>query len=313
MTWNEIRALQNEYRATQSQKLIQIHVSRMKSSVCGSTSAYKRISEVKPKEINRWLSPPDPSSNFHAGLKERQVDTGLWLLRSSEFVRWNTTNESFLWLYGKPGCGKTVLASTVIENITTRTQPLSNQVVAYFFFTFRDKEKQRPQKMLLSIISQLFSQSSPGVGIQAIEELFSTCRNGARQPTANELMRVLQQLICGLNETFIILDALDECEDATGRKDRTGTLQCIQEILGWRLGTLHFMVTSRPEKEIEDFLQPLLNRETRIFIQSPLVEKDIRDYVQHRIRLDPELARWKKRPKIQEEIELKLMERVDGM
>lgn len=204
-----------------------------------------------------------------------------------------------------------MLASTVIESITTHTQSLSNQAVAYFYFTFRDREKQGPQKMLLSIISQLSSQSSTGA--QAIEELFSTCKNGQRQPTADELMKVLRQLIYGFNETFIILDALDECEDATGLKDRTGILQCLREILGWRFGTLHVIVTSRPEKELEDFLQPLLNPDERICIQSSLVEKDIHDYVRHRIQNDTKLARWKKSPKVQEEIESKLMGRVDGM
>jgi hypothetical protein len=43
-------------------------------------------------------------------------------------------------------------------------------------------------------------------------------------------MKVLQQLINGFDETFIIPDALDECED------REKLLQCLEEILGWSLG-----------------------------------------------------------------------------
>jgi hypothetical protein len=120
-------------------------------------------------------------------------------------------------------------------------------------------------------------------------------------------MKVLQQLLHGFDEAFIILDALDEC------KDWRGLLQCLEEILGWRLGTLHVMVTSRPEEDIKDFFEPLLDHNGKICIQSALVNDDIRAYVRHRIQNDAKLKRWKKQPEVQEEIETSLMERVDGM
>ncbi|KAE8840610.1 hypothetical protein P3342_006908 [Pyrenophora teres f. teres] len=65
-------------------------------------------------EIYRWLSPPDPSSNYQKALRQRQHDTGLWFLRGKPYKSWKTSVASSLWLHGIPGCGKTILSSTVL-------------------------------------------------------------------------------------------------------------------------------------------------------------------------------------------------------
>lgn len=256
-------------------------------------------------KIRQWISPPDPSSNLHAAIKQRQPNTGLWFLESRQFLRWTTANDSFLWLYGKPGCGKTMLSSTVIEYITEHYYTRHTQAVVYFYFTFSDIEKQTNQNMVRSIIIQLISQC--GRSPKAIDDLYSVCENGNKQPSHDALMRVLQQLIKGFIKTFIVLDALDEC------KDREGLLECLTEILEWKVGPLHIIATSRPEKDIEDSLEPLLDDDGKLCIQSALVNDDIRAYVQRRIQKDVKLQRWKKQPKVQSMIETGLMEKVDGM
>jgi len=232
------------------------------------------------------------------------------LLASSQFVRWKSTNGSLLWLYGKPGCGKTILASTAIESITLHTRARPNQAVVYFYFTFRDGQKQGPQNLLRSVVQQLYSQSK--THIQELDELFSVCRNGQQLPSVAELMKVLPKLIRSFNETFFVLDALDECEEA-GRKGRGKTLQCLSQILGLRLDTLHIIITSRPEKDIEDFIQPFLQSDNKICIQSTLINEDICSYIRERLRDDSQFSRWRKQPKVQKEIESNLMGSVDGM
>ena len=276
----------------------------LKEWVPAGCSAILNPFEMHDK-IRQWLSPPDPSSNFHGAIKQRQANTGLWLLESNQFARWKTINDSVLWLYGKPGCGKTLLSSTIIENITKHCQNNTAQAVAYFYFAFTDTEKQKTENMMRSIITQLSLQCR--IPLKAIEDLFSACGNGQRPPSPDTLIKFLQQFINGFDDTFIILDALDECED------RGELLLCLEEILGWRLGTLHIMVTSRPEHDIKNFFESLLDHDQQICIQSALVNDDIRTYVRHRILNDAKLKRWKKQPDVQREIEISLMEKVDGM
>lgn len=64
----------------------------------------------KQGKIERWLHAPDPSIDFNKALQQRHKDSGRWFLESSAFATWMTRPNSFLWLYGIPGCGKTILS-----------------------------------------------------------------------------------------------------------------------------------------------------------------------------------------------------------
>ena len=177
--------------------------------------------------------------------------------------------------------------------------------VAYFYFDFNDTEKQQHEKMIRSLITQLSMQSSSTP--RSLESLFSSKMNGKQQPVAGELLMTLQQMIQEFDETFIILDALDEC------KERQELLTDIDEIAGWKNEKLHMLATSRRENDIEESLEPLVNDQEKICIQSALVNDDIRAYILERLRSDRRLRRWQKKPQVQQEIERTLMDKADGM
>ncbi len=65
-----------------------------------------------------------------------------------------------------------------------------------------------------------------------------------------------------------ILDALDEC------KERQELLTDIDEIAGWKNRKLHMLATSRRENDIEESLEPLVNDQEKICIQSALVNDE---------------------------------------
>lgn len=55
--------------------------------------------------LRAWLRAPDPSLNYNKALGDRHAETGAWLVSSTIFEVWRTRRNSFLWLYGIPGCG----------------------------------------------------------------------------------------------------------------------------------------------------------------------------------------------------------------
>ncbi|KDR74231.1 hypothetical protein GALMADRAFT_571929 [Galerina marginata CBS 339.88] len=59
-------------------------------------------------EVNKWLSAPDSSRFRNEAHEKREVDTCSWFLNGERFIRWQE-NPGFLWVKGKPGCGKSVL------------------------------------------------------------------------------------------------------------------------------------------------------------------------------------------------------------
>lgn len=64
-----------------------------------------------------------------------------------------------------------------------------SKVVAYFYFDFTDADKQKPELMVRSLISQLSEQC---ITIPlALEALYSSSDKGNRQPSLDALMNVL--------------------------------------------------------------------------------------------------------------------------
>ena len=179
----------------------------------------------------------------------------------------------------------------------------SNSAVLFFYFDFNAREKQRHENMIRSLICQLFKQSENSM----LQDLYSSCLDGVRQPTWEVLLNTLHQMMTSLVDTYIILDALDECDD------RHELLSNIEQIVSWEDVNLHVLVTSRREIDIDEALTPLSSPRNRISIQSKSVNADIHTYVHDRLQVDRKLKRWKKDVNMQREIEDTLMKKADGM
>lgn len=249
--------------------------------------------------IIEWLDGPDPSTNYNRALKTRTPKTGSWFIESKAYADWKIT-PSLFWLHGIPGCGKTVLSSTILENVQ-QTKP--DSAVLYFYFDFNDAEKQRHEKMIRSLVCQLSRYCASSI----LQTLHSSCSNGSRQPTGELLLSTLHQMMTSLGDTYIILDALDECTE------RDELLADIEEILSWKELKLHLLTTSRKETDIEEVLTPLSDEGNRVTIRSGRVNADIRTYVHSRLQTDRKLKRWQEKPNVQTEIENTLTKKADGM
>jgi hypothetical protein len=262
----------------------------------------------KHGEIYRWLSPSDPSTNFNKALQQRQEGTGHWLLRSSPFTKWHSQQNSFLWLHGIPGCGKTILSSTIIKHLVD-THP--DQILLYFYFDFTDTDKQTLNNVIRSLISQLYHKRKDTEKL--LDSLFTSCNNGRSQPTVESLCKVFLQMIDQAQEIYIVLDALDECRIRKGPQSE-GLLAWIQSLSDLEQSNIHLLVTSRPEHDIELVLRKLAQSDEDIVpIQSDLIEDDIRSYVHTRVRTGDGLRRWRSRTDVLDEIQRVLMEKAQGM
>jgi Cdc6-like AAA superfamily ATPase len=256
--------------------------------------------EQRREKIERWLSPPDPSTNYNKALQQRQESTGLWFLQSDTFAKWKTQQNSLLWLYGIPGCGKTILSSTIIEDLK-RTLP--RQPLLYFYFDFSDKGKQILDSMVRSLISQLYHKCEDTWKL--LDSLYSS---GHNQPSCESLCKVLLQMVEQVKEVYVVLDALDECRTRKGPPTE-GLLSWIRDLLNSEQRNTHLLVTSRLEQDIKSEIGgwPFVR------IQTNLINDDIRAYVRARIREGNDFKRLQSKPKVQDEIERRLMEKVDGM
>jgi Cdc6-like AAA superfamily ATPase len=262
----------------------------------------------RQKKIRSWLSAPDPSTNFNKASKQRQKGTGLWFLQGSSFQKWQTDHHTFLWLYGIPGCGKTILSSTIIEHLE-HTYP--ERLLLYFYFDFTDSSKQTLEDVVRSLISQLYRRRRDTQ--TSLDSLFSSHENGQRQPSCESLCKVFLQMVNQAKDVYVVLDALDECKTRKGSPSE-GILLWLKNLVQLDQRNVHLLVTSRPEHDIKTVLSTVAKSgENIIPIQSDLVNDDIRSYVHTRVREDNGLKRWRSRQEVFEEIETQLMEKANGM
>ncbi|KAH8598562.1 hypothetical protein B0O99DRAFT_567007, partial [Bisporella sp. PMI_857] len=263
-------------------------------------SLHKLRLNNQQQRVIEWLSPPDPSTNYARALGQRHKGSGKWFLQSAELLEWRTVSNSFLWLYGILGCGKTILSATIIEELGIST---SHSQLLYFYFDFNDTSKQPLEEMIRSLIAQLYEMREDTR--KQLDSLFSSC-NG-RQPTSESLCASLLHMIQQVGEVYIILDALDECSTRGGAK---GLLSWMKGLLSQERKHVHLLVTSRPEEDIKSALNGIGRQ---VPVQGDLVDRDIYAYIYARVREDDGLKRWRSRPDVQEKIETQLKEQSKGM
>jgi hypothetical protein len=163
--------------------------------------------------------------------------------------------------------------------------------LAYFFFDFKDAGKQDARAFLSSILVQLSSQSTSFCNI--LLEFYSAHQRVSEQPSNSALIQCLEKMLkvpCKV-PIYVIVDALDECPDASGvQSPREKVLALVEQLVGLRLPNLRICTTSRPEVDIRNTLIPLTSTSNRISLHDEDGQKkDIVDYINSVVYSDKKL------------------------
>lgn len=253
--------------------------------------------------VLQWLSASDPTSDLNRALASRHEGSGQWLLERDDFTEWTAQRNSFIWLYGMPGCGKSVLASTIIESLQGSLSPL-----LIFYFDFNDISKQKLDDMIRSLIKQLAFQV-PDTW-KALNQFHEAYKKGT--PTCETLCTTFRAMLEQVSEVFVIIDALDECSTREG-SSTSGLLSWIKNLADNKKVNTHILVTSRPEYDIKSRIDAWTESNNCIDIQSKLITNDISNYVEWRVREDEKLKRWRGKETVQDEIKSTLIKKANGM
>jgi hypothetical protein len=185
--------------------------------------------------------------------------------------------------------------------------------MAYFYFDFRNANKQGLHDLVSSLLTQLSVHSSLRCDI--LSELYSGHDDGKEQPSDSDLTKCLKDMFTLPDQRpiYLMIDALDESPNTSGIPSaRERVLQLLKELVDLRLPNLHICVTSRPEIDIQDVIVPLTSLRVSLHDQTGQ-KNDIADYVRSVIYSNSEaiIRRWKTEDK-DLVIEV-LSERADGM
>ncbi|KAI0297331.1 hypothetical protein BC826DRAFT_951623 [Russula brevipes] len=263
------------------------------------------------RKVQTWLSPPDPSISHNIARKSQHGGTTRWFIQSNTFREWKK-NASLLWIRGKPGAGKTILCSAIIEDIKAM-QEGESALIAYYYFDFGDTSKHNLRGLLASLLFQLGDESDYCWGI--LYRLFTVCRDGAEQPSDVALAKCLTTMLerPGQVPMYIIMDALDECpENNEIPSSREQVLDFVKDLVASESPNLFICITSRPEPDISTALSPLTPSSRRVSLHEEAEQtEDIKSYIRSFVNADSAMRRWREEDK--ELVINTLSERADGM
>ena len=183
--------------------------------------------------------------------------------------------------------------------------------MAYFYFDFRDADKQRLHNLLPSLLIQLSARSDPCCDI--LSRLHSLHDRGVRKPSDRAMIDCLKEMISleARGPMYIIMDALDECPAiSTIPSPREEVLEFVEELVDLHLPNVHICVTSRPEHDIHAALGHLTPHPVSLHNESGQ-QQDITNYVGAFVQSDRRMRRWRDEDK--DLVIKRLSEKADGM
>jgi len=196
----------------------------------------------------------------------------------------DSSGKRVYWLSGMAGTGKSTIARTVARNLHNE-----KRLGASFFFSRGQGDCSNATKLFTSIAFQLAYK------IPDLKPYI--CRAVAENPEISQLRDQWNKLIvrplCDLNETlpevqqfFLIIDALDECE---GDKDVRLILELLSQANIVSTVPLRVFITSRPEMHIHAGFGSLLQTTHKNFvlhdISKHIVDNDIRAFLWHELEI----------------------------
>lgn len=166
-------------------------------------------------ELNRqsavanWLAQADSESDQRVAASVRQENSGSgrWLLEQQQMKRWldpKYTLLPLLWINGRPGAGKTILASLIVEECRIR----QTGGILFFYNKYGDAKRNTFIGVMRSLLAQMLKMR-PILLPYMFEE---SSRSGTSSLEDEGLAKALFQVaLQTFDHLFVVLDGLDEC------------------------------------------------------------------------------------------------------
>lgn len=160
-------------------------------------------------QFEGWLKVPNIRAVQQALTQTKLQGTCDWIWSNPTFVVWNNATgpnvrDRLLCIHGTHGCGKTILASSVIDNLNR-----DNTQTIFFSFSGTDSGRQSFESLVRSLLWQLFQVTTDKKSLDCVRALMLK-----GQPLVSELWNTVKSIAESVMEpVYCIIDGLDECSD----------------------------------------------------------------------------------------------------
>ncbi|KAL9473986.1 hypothetical protein ACSS6W_008366 [Trichoderma asperelloides] len=251
----------------------------------GANTIYDPMADPHNRSCLKALQTTDPREDKERIEKSNGGlfrDSCLWILDNFEFKQWRSHPKSnLLWIKGDPGKGKTMLLSSIIDELSSTADSGRQEActLSYFFCQASDLRTNNAGAVLRGLIymladrqpvllsharkrydhvgDQLFTDSN---SLEALSKIFSAIIQDRR-----------------LNDTYVVIDALDECiRDREFLTDLIAQLSATNSKIKW-------LVSSRNLPSIEEGFTMAQKLELSLELNDKFISTALSIYVQHKV------------------------------
>lgn len=246
------------------------------------------VKEQECRQLFRLARNEEDSSYelYKSRVDDRLEGTCEWFLEQPHFNQWLDDDRGLLIVSADPGCGKSVLAKHLIDNVLPQCNP--SATICYFFF--KDGDQNTQKQAICALLHQIFTNKPDLI------KLAMNVINDNGKETVNvvtKLWDLFHQVIKdpAMGQTIFVLDALDECNESE-LVDLTDNIKSFQNDGETRA---RFFLTSRPYENIISEFQELIDHSPHIHIpgenESDKIGQEVNIVIKHRVE---RLARKKR-------------------
>jgi Cdc6-like AAA superfamily ATPase len=249
--------------------------------------------------ILNWLTQFDYAPQQSDLISRQQAGTGQWFLNAPTYQAWLSSKQATLFCPGIPGAGKTMLASIVIDDITSRFENDDTVGIAYVYCNYRRADEQRAKDLFANLLKQLAQGQT--LLPECVKLLYNKHKDRLTRASIKEISEALHTVAAMYSKVFIIVDALDECQVSDDCRSRF-----LDEVFNLQAKcAVNFMATSRAIPEIsERFTGAKL-------VTISATTEDVRNYVDGHLSQLPSFVR--RSPELKEEVVSGIIRAIDGM
>ncbi|KAF4498957.1 NACHT domain containing protein [Fusarium agapanthi] len=240
------------------------------------------------------------------------VGTSSWILNQSEIQGWLKCHPSstFILLHGRPGSGKSVLATQIVQFLRASQQSLTMS----HFCTYAYEESMDYDKLLKSLLLQLIRSDK-----DLIDYVYDTLLRKSKVPSSKIVEALILDSVraSSLDPSrtryiHIVIDGLDECDQATQSKVTKLMKRMVSAAFSSGSTICKVMLSSRSSPAITKTAKQ--SQIVCLSNENKHLEKAIEAYALHRLSLlELELSQLQVTPDDISGLSCRIAKRAEGM
>jgi hypothetical protein len=234
--------------------------------------------------------------------RNKHPGTNAWLKNTSQYTDWLSSQGSdCLCCYGIPGSGKSILASSVVEDLTSSLLDDSS-IVCQYYCDYADSASLDPYCLAGSLLKQALQSISLD---KFTDEFQCPFIEGKPAPSFEIMSNYLMETLQDFRTVYIVLDGIDEI----AQENQQILLALINDMLR-KHSNLKIFVTSRTE---EYWIRKVMDTHRNVHLSEACTKSDITLFIQDHLDAASNSGPLSANEGLKEKVLAALVEGANGM